>query len=188
MKFSQPHMTYSYAWISFQTFKPLVDNVGLWKNKHNKPVEFLGDLRLDFQDCNKLRTIRVSQLLIHSRSFEYWNYLLKLSCFIIFCVNPIFWFKHWDPTIPGINQSAKAERCINAWSELQDGQQILITTPSVLLGFRTKVYRAEGTTQWYTAVTTGYNETTSVSCFAEIHVKLNSYNSIISNWITKSIN
>ena len=42
-----------------QTFKPLVDNVGLWKNKHNKPVEFLGDLRLDFQDCNKLKTIRV---------------------------------------------------------------------------------------------------------------------------------
>ena len=42
-----------------QTFKPLVDNVGLWKNKHNKPVEFLGDLRLDFQDCNKLKTIKV---------------------------------------------------------------------------------------------------------------------------------
>ena len=73
--------------------------------------------------------------------------------------------------------------------KVANGQQILITTPSVLLGFRTKVYRAEGTTQWYTAVTTGYNETTSVSCFAEIHVKLNSYNSeLISNWITKSIN
>ena len=42
-----------------QTFRPLVDNVGLWKNKHHKPVEFLGDLKLDFQDCNKLKTIRV---------------------------------------------------------------------------------------------------------------------------------
>ena len=70
--------------------------------------------------------------------------------------------QHWDPSIPGINQSNQAERCIKQWSELQDGQQILITTPSVLLGFRIKVYRAEGTTQWYTAVTTGYNETSSV--------------------------
>ena len=108
---------------------------------------------------------------------------------IIFCVNPIFYFKHWDPTIPGINQSAKAERCINAWSELQDGQQILITTPSVLLGFRTKVYRAEGTTQWYTAVTTGYNETTSVSYFDKIHVQLNSYNlNLINSKLDHEIN
>ena len=138
----------------------MVDNVGLWKNKHNKPVEFLGDLRLDFQDCNKLRTIRVSW---HAVSTE----LAADNISIIIClISPLVWscsllFQHWDPTIPGINQSAKAERCINAWSELQDGQQILITTPSVLLGFRTKVYRAEGTTQWYTAVTTGYNETSS---------------------------
>ena len=75
----------------------------------------------------------------------------------------LIYLQHWDPKIPGINQSTKAEKSINAWSELQDGQQILITTPSVLLGFRIKVYRAEGTTQWYTAVTTGYNETSSVS-------------------------
>jgi hypothetical protein len=47
----------------------------------------------------------------------------------------------------------------------QDGQHILITTPSVLLGFRLKVYRAEGTTQWYTAVTTGYNEANNVIRF-----------------------
>ncbi len=44
-----------------QTFKPLVDNVGLFKSKHQKqPVEFLGDLKLDFQDYNKLKVIRVS--------------------------------------------------------------------------------------------------------------------------------
>jgi hypothetical protein len=45
----------------FQTFTPLVDSVGLWKgpkgSKH--PVEFLADLKLDFQDCNKVRIIRV---------------------------------------------------------------------------------------------------------------------------------
>ena len=62
--FSKPRIIYSIFY--FQTFKPLVDNVGLWKNKHNKPVEFLGDLRLDFQDCNKLRTIRVSYLLMQN--------------------------------------------------------------------------------------------------------------------------
>ena len=42
----------------FQTFLPLVDNVGLWKQKLQKPVEFLGDLRLDFQDYAKLKTVR----------------------------------------------------------------------------------------------------------------------------------
>ena len=74
-----------------------------------------------------------------------------------------FILQHWDSSIPGINQSREAEKCIKTWSEFQDGQHILITTPSVLFGFRLKVYRAEGTTQWYTAVTTGYNETTCVS-------------------------
>lgn len=45
---------------------------------------------------------------------------------------------------------------------MQDGQRILLTTPSVLVGFRVEVYRAEGTTQWYTAVIVGYNESTKV--------------------------
>jgi hypothetical protein len=110
------------------TFTPLVDSVGLWKgpkgSKH--PVEFLADLKLDFQDCNKVRIIR-----------------------------------HWDKTIPGLNTSSINEKCVRDWSEFQDCQQILTTTPSVLLGFRLQVYRAEGTTQWYTVVTTGYNETTN---------------------------
>ncbi len=75
----------------------------------------------------------------------------------------LFHFQHWDSTIPGLNLSVSSERCVREWSELQDGQHILITTPSVLLGFRLKVYRAEGTTQWYTAVTTGYNESNNVS-------------------------
>ena len=35
-----------------------MDNVGLWKQKLQKPVEFLGDLRLDFQDYAKLKTVR----------------------------------------------------------------------------------------------------------------------------------
>ncbi len=46
---------------SFSPFsRPLVDHVGLWRSKHHKPVEFLLDLKLDFQDCNKLRVMRVS--------------------------------------------------------------------------------------------------------------------------------
>ncbi|XP_043588061.1 probable JmjC domain-containing histone demethylation protein 2C isoform X3 [Bombus pyrosoma] len=49
---------------------------------------------------------------------------------------------------------------VRRWAEMQDGQRILLTTPSVLVGFRVEVYRAEGTTQWYTAVIVGYNEST----------------------------
>ncbi|KAG8310033.1 hypothetical protein J6590_072005 [Homalodisca vitripennis] len=55
---------------------------------------------------------------------------------------------------PGVREAARR------WVEAQDGQQILLTTPSVLVGFRVEVYRAEGTTQWYTAVICGYNEAT----------------------------
>ena len=110
----------------FQTFDPLVDNLNLWKNKLQKPVEFLGDLKLDFQDYNKLKTIR-----------------------------------RYDSNIPGINQSFQTRECIQQWSELQDSQHILTSTPLVLIGLRLQVYRAEGTTQWFTAVVTGYNEGTS---------------------------
>nr|XP_040574654.1 probable JmjC domain-containing histone demethylation protein 2C [Lepeophtheirus salmonis] len=106
-------------------FIPLVDNIGFYKSKHSRPLEFLVDSLLDFQDTSKLKTIR-----------------------------------DWDPTITGLETSSANERAVRAWSELQGGQHLLINTPSVLIGFRIKVYRAEGTTQWYTAVTTGYNDET----------------------------
>ncbi|KAJ8684041.1 hypothetical protein QAD02_019833, partial [Eretmocerus hayati] len=56
--------------------------------------------------------------------------------------------------------SAAWASAVRQWAEMQDGQSILLTTPSVLVGFRVEVYRAEGTTQWYTAVIVGYNEST----------------------------
>ena len=102
-----------------------MDNVSLWKTKLQKPVEFLGDLRLDFQDYNKLKTLR-----------------------------------KWDSKIPGINQSHRTRECIQQWSELQECQQVLTSTPFVMVGLRMQVYRAEGTTQWFTTVTSGYNEAT----------------------------
>ncbi|KAK8768345.1 hypothetical protein V5799_015186 [Amblyomma americanum] len=49
---------------------------------------------------------------------------------------------------------------VKHWVEFQDSQRILVTTPSVLVGYRVKVYRAEGTTQWYTAVIVSYNDNT----------------------------
>ena len=38
----------------------------------------------------------------------------------------------------------------------------LLAGASFLSGLRLQVYRAEGTTQWYTAVTTGYNSSSQV--------------------------
>uniref|UniRef100_T1IIC8 [histone H3]-dimethyl-L-lysine(9) demethylase n=1 Tax=Strigamia maritima TaxID=126957 RepID=T1IIC8_STRMM len=49
---------------------------------------------------------------------------------------------------------------IRQWIEQQDGQGMLLTTPSVLSGCRVEVYRVEGTTQWFTAVIGSYNDTT----------------------------
>ena len=48
--------------IFFQTFKPLIDNAGLWKVKNNKPIEYLTDLKLDFQDYAKLKPMRVRNM------------------------------------------------------------------------------------------------------------------------------
>nr|KAG5706150.1 hypothetical protein BaRGS_025772 [Batillaria attramentaria] len=52
------------------------------------------------------------------------------------------------------------QKAVKAWVDYQDGQRILLTTPTVLVGYRVEVYRAEGTTQWYTAVIQSYNPTT----------------------------
>ncbi|KAK6185777.1 hypothetical protein SNE40_007932 [Patella caerulea] len=49
---------------------------------------------------------------------------------------------------------------VKSWVDYQDGQRIILTTPTVLVGYRVEVYRAEGTTQWYTAVIQSYNHTT----------------------------
>lgn len=59
--------------------------------------------------------------------------------------------------------SPEAQKAVKAWVDYQDGQKILLTTPTVLVGYRLKVYRAEGTTQWYTAVIQSYNHTTKVA-------------------------
>ncbi|XP_076625774.1 lysine demethylase 3 isoform X2 [Colletes latitarsis] len=65
-------------------------------------------------------------------------------------------FTDWELTKGSVPWTSAVRR----WAEMQDGQRILLTTPSVLVGFRVEVYRAEGTTQWYTAVIVGYNEST----------------------------
>lgn len=71
---------------------------------------------------------------------------------------PLFLQQDWELTKGSVPWASAVRR----WAEMQDGQRILLTTPSVLVGFRVEVYRAEGTTQWYTAVIVGYNESTKV--------------------------
>lgn len=65
--------------------------------------------------------------------------------------------------MPGVREYPELRIATKRWAEQQDGQRILLTTPSVLVGYRVEVYRAEGTTQWYTAVIVGYNEATRVN-------------------------
>ncbi|XP_030757045.1 probable JmjC domain-containing histone demethylation protein 2C isoform X2 [Sitophilus oryzae] len=69
-------------------------------------------------------------------------------------------YHEWDSTLRGVRDYPELRLAVKRWAELQDGQRILLTTPSVLVGYRVEVYRAEGTTQWYTAVIIGYNEAT----------------------------
>ncbi|XP_076367892.1 uncharacterized protein LOC143255703 isoform X2 [Tachypleus tridentatus] len=64
--------------------------------------------------------------------------------------------KDWD-TLQASRNYPEVRKAIRQWTEFQDGQRILLTTPSVLVGYRVQVYRTEGTTQWYTAVIVSYN-------------------------------
>ena len=66
-------------------------------------------------------------------------------------------------TDPDLNTKELQEE-VKKWIDFQNGLGILLTTPSVLVGYRVQVYRTEGTTQWYTAVIQSYNENTHVSC------------------------
>ena len=61
---------------------------------------------------------------------------------------------------------------LKAWLDYQDGQKILLTTPTVLVGYRVEVYRAEGTTQWYTAVIQSYNHTSKVNLRAVLNYRI----------------
>ncbi|CAG5120519.1 unnamed protein product, partial [Candidula unifasciata] len=62
-----------------------------------------------------------------------------------------------ENSIPTAKECPDIVRLVKAWADYQDGQKILLTTPTVLLGYRVEVYRTEGTTQWYTAVIKSYN-------------------------------
>lgn len=65
----------------------------------------------------------------------------------------------------GVREYPELKVAVRRWAEQQDGQRILLATPSVLVGYRVEVYRAEGTTQWYTAVIVGYNDATRASIY-----------------------
>ena len=78
-------------------------------------------------------------------------------------MNPLFLLQENDPSVDSpARDDAALLAAIRRWQELRDGQAILRDTPSVLVGYRVEVYRAEGTTQWYTAVIQSYNDANQV--------------------------
>ena len=83
-----------------------------------------------------------------------------------------FYFQHWDSTIPGLNTSIINEERVNEWSDIQRSQHLMISFASYLFGMRLRVYRAEGTTQWYTAVSTGYNANTQVNFIKTLYLPM----------------
>ena len=58
--------------------------------------------------------------------------------------------------------SREVQEAVRRWAECQAGQRILVTTPSIVVGYRAQVYRAEGATQWYTAVIVSHDEENGV--------------------------
>ena len=77
-----------------------------------------------------------------------------------------FFFQEGDTSLPSPAHKCdelKGELC--EWHEFQACQKILLNTPQVLFGYRIKVYRAEGTTQWYTAVIQSYDDNSKVRNF-----------------------
>ena len=75
----------------------------------------------------------------------------------------VFFQEGEENTHPTALLRKEVQTYLKEWLDYQDGQKILLTTPSVLVGYRLEVYRAEGTTQWYTAVIGSYNPTSKVN-------------------------
>lgn len=61
------------------------------------------------------------------------------------------------------HRSEELQRELKEWHDQQATLNILLTTPTVLLGYRVSVYRPECTTQWYTAVVCDYDDHNKVS-------------------------
>ena len=76
--------------------------------------------------------------------------------------------QEWDPSVPGLNVSPESEGKVKDWKLLQDGQHILTTIPALVVGFRMRVYRVEGTTQWFSAISQAFNQETRVRIRAAI--------------------
>lgn len=88
--------------------------------------------------------------------------MIIVSKKIEFGVFLLFWQEDEDSHHLTITKYPSVGQAIKDWLDYQDGQKILLTTPTVLVGYRIEVYRAEGTTQWYTAVIQSYNHATKV--------------------------
>jgi hypothetical protein len=52
--------------------------------------------------------------------------------------------QEWDPTLPGLAVCERSRGEVLRWAEQRAGQQILLTTPTVLVGYRAEVYRSGG--------------------------------------------
>lgn len=68
---------------------------------------------------------------------------------------------------PTVERFPQVGQAVKTWFDYQDSQKILLTTPTVLVGYRVEVYRVEGTTQWYTAVIQSYNHATKVRYYCQ---------------------
>eukprot|EP00095_Tigriopus_kingsejongensis_P001180 snap_masked-scaffold415_size178368-processed-gene-0.20 protein:Tk01180 transcript:snap_masked-scaffold415_size178368-processed-gene-0.20-mRNA-1 annotation:"hypothetical protein TcasGA2_TC004525" len=66
----------------------------------------------------------------------------------------------WDPTIPNLFMGQNIEGKVREWVAFRDTQHILVNVPFHLVGERLKVYRAEGTTQWFSAISQKYKQDT----------------------------
>ena len=55
----------------------------------------------------------------------------------LFCL-----LQEWDPSIPGLAVCERSRLEVVRWAEQRAGQQILLTTPTVVVGYRAQVYRS----------------------------------------------
>ncbi|TRY77462.1 hypothetical protein TCAL_16981 [Tigriopus californicus] len=67
----------------------------------------------------------------------------------------------WDASIPNLFLGQNIEDRVREWTDFRDTQHLLISLPAALVGARLKVYRAEGTTQWFDAIMQKYKTDTT---------------------------
>ena len=142
-----------------QSFSTFIDHVE-FDSHQLKPIEYMSDQLLDFVDYAGLQNFEVGVLFFN---WLYWFVFIISQPYHLFSFSPFQSIKeNCFDCEHSVKEFHPLRQSLHQWINFQKQQKILERTPSVLVGYRVRVYRSVGATQWFTAVIGSYNDHSKV--------------------------